>query len=467
MKNIFKSALAIAAATTAVAGVVANPLSASAYNPRKTYSLQYINETGLGNTPVLNSIVYAGDKDNRTGGDFDWYKKTHKDENGNPMEVPKGTILDERNYVGAREDTGINAGVNNVWEPNQIKVEEGKTYLVRMYVHNNNQNSSAVAKDVKVAFDVPSAYTTGSTRINGLIYSSNAGEYVDYVDFINESGVPFRMTYVEGSARLESNAEFTHVTNDDGTTGFKLSDQIVNASNRKAIKIGNALGSDGQPNGEIPGCYNYAEYVWIKVRADFNHDYTVEKKVRLEGDKTWQKTVEAKVGDKVQFQIQYKNTSKVNQSNVAIKDILPNNLKFVPGTIKFRHADEKGNTVTEDVNGDSLVNNGLLIGTYTAGSNAYLMFTAEVVDNSLGCGSNTLVNWAQAGVGNNVIQDYARVHLTKICPDEPVDPGTKDPELPDKLPTTGPEAIVGGVIATGAIATAAGYYIASRRQLRR
>ena len=34
------------------------------------------------------------------------------------------------------------------------------------------------------------------------------------------------------------------------------------------------------------------------------------------------------------------------------------------------------------------------------------------------------------------------------------------------MPKAGPEAIVGGVVATGSIVTAAGYYIASRRQLR-
>ena len=105
--------------------IIASPIIIWAYNERPTYSLQEINEGILDDEIVLNSIVYAGDQVNRTGGDFDWYKATH-----NGAEVPKGTILDERNYVGAREDTGINAGVDNVWEPNQIKVEEGKTYLV-------------------------------------------------------------------------------------------------------------------------------------------------------------------------------------------------------------------------------------------------------------------------------------------------------------------------------------------------
>ena len=455
MKNIFKSALATTAAVAAVAGGVASPLSVSAYNDRQTYSLQYINETGLGNTPVLNSIVYAGNQTNRTGGDFDWYKKTH-----NGAEVPKGTILDERNYVGAREDTGINAGVDNVWEPNQIKVEEGKTYLVRLYVHNNNQNKDAVAENVKVAFNTPMSYTTGSVQINGYISSSNAGEYVDYVNFINDSGVPFRMKYVEGSAKLENNG-FANAANG----GAQLSDAIVDAKDGGVL-----IGYDGL-DGKIPGCYQYAQYVTIKVKAEFNYDYTIEKLVRLEGDKEWQKTVEAKVGDTVEFLIEYTNTSNLTQSGVVIKDILPKNLEYIPGTTTLRNAAYGGQDVTMDE--DFLIQNGLNIGAYTSGSNAIIKFKAKVVNNSLGCGSNTLVNWAQAGVGDNVIQDYARVHLTNICPVDPedpstpVDPGTEDPNLPNELPTTGPEAIVGGVVATGAIVTAAGYYIASRRQLRR
>lgn len=378
--------------------IIASPIIIWAYNERPTYSLQEINEGILGDEIVLNSVVYAGDKDNRIGGDFDWYKKTH-----NGAEVPKGTILDERNYVSARGDTDTDAGVDNIWEPNQIKVEEGKIYLVRLLAFNDNPNGyDAIAEDVKVAFDVPSAYTTSSTRINGLIYSSNAGEYVDYVDFINESGVPFRMTYVEGSAKLENNG-FANIVN----SGVKLGDEIVNAKSGGVL-----IGYDGL-DGKIPGGDQYNQYVTIKVQAEFDYDYTIETLVRLEGEKEWQKTIEAKVGDKVQFQIQYINTSALDQNGVVVKDILPDNLQYIPESTLFRHADEKGNAVTDCFSGDYLIKDGLAIGSYTAGSNAYLMITAEVVDNSLGFGSNTLVNWAQAGVGDKVIQDYARVVVYK------------------------------------------------------
>ena len=77
-----------------------------------------------------------------------------------------------------------------------------------------------------------------------------------------------------------------------------------------------------------------------------------------------------------------------------------------------------------------------------------------------------MVNWVQAGVGDTTLTDFARVVLNKVCETTPDPEPTPDPETPAALPTTGPEAVAGGVIATGSIVTAAGYYIASRRQLR-
>lgn len=397
MKKNTKSMMSIISGVI-ILFIIASPIIIWAYNERPTYSLQEINEGILGDEIVLNSVVYAGDKDNRTGGDFDWYKKTH-----NGAEVPKGTILDERNYVGAREDTGINAGVNNVWEPNQIKVEEGEIYLVRLLVFNDNPNGyDAVAEDVKVAFNIPMDYTADRIRIDGYIYANNAmpNEYIDYIDFINESGVPFRMKYVEGSAKLENNG-FANADNG----GAQLSDAIVDAKDGGVL-----IGYDGL-DGKIPGCYQYAQYVTIKVKAEFNYDYTIEKLVRLEGDKEWQKTVEAKVGDTVEFLIEYTNTSNLTQSGVVIKDILPKNLEYTISSTKLKNAATGGQWVNVDE--DHLVSGGLGIGSYTSGSNAIIKFKAKVADNSLGYGSNTLVNWAQAGVGNNVIQDYARVVVYK------------------------------------------------------
>lgn len=63
----------------------------------------------------------------------------------------------------------------------------------------------------------------------------------------------------------------------------------------------------------------------------------------------------------------------------------------------------------DKVNEDYLVEQGLKIGSYSPDANAYIMFTAEIIDEDLSYGSNALYNWGQVGVGNTTVQDYATV----------------------------------------------------------
>lgn len=221
-----------------------------------------------------------------------------------------------------------------------------------------------------------------------------------------QSNVPFHLEYVYGSALLENNG-FASVNNIYNVAGggngpVTLSDDVITDD-------GTLIGFYGL-DGRVPGCYKYAEYVTIRVKVVYDNDFLVEKKVRLNGTKEWSKTVEAKVGDKVDFQIQYKNTSEEKQFDVIVKDTLPSNLRYVPGTIKIKNGSHPNGATVE---GDSLVTGGLQVGNYGKNSNVYLMFTAEVVDDDLAEGSNTLVNWVQAMVGETVNQDYARVVLYK------------------------------------------------------
>lgn len=449
MKQSIKNTLAVSAGVVALAGVVTVPALVSAWGDsdggRPTYSLQQINEGVLGDKITFNSISI---KDS----DYTWYQET----TGNPL--PAGTITEEVNYVGAREK-GANNGAANVWNGNDITVEDGKTYIVRLYAHNNNPGGEkAVAKDTKVSFNIPTDTAT-SVKVNGYIKSSNASprEYVDYVNF--KSDQAFHLEYVYGSALLENNG-----IGKNG--GVKLSDDIV-----KSVSGGVLIGYNAL-DGKVPGCYQYANYVTIEVKAVFDTSYTVQKQVRIKGssDKTWKESVTAKVGDQVEYQIEYTNTSKSTQNGVVIRDVMPANVKYVAGsTMLYNASHPKGIKVDQD---NLVGENGITIGNYTAGSNAIIRLTGEVIDKNLECGSNTLVNWGRASAAGTVKQDHAEVMVNKVCetPDEPEDPEEpeepEDPEIPEELPTTGPESLVNGVIALGSIATASGYYIASRKQLR-
>jgi uncharacterized repeat protein (TIGR01451 family) len=447
MKNIIKTASAVLAAVGIVGINIAPSVMAwgdnsGNANGRQTYKLTNCTanydkcnvEPAIGNKITFNSI-------------------TNNPEIGG----------DERNFVGARENTGINSGKGNTWNANEITVENGKEYLVRLYAHNNNTNGTkGVAKDVTLHFTLPTQAGT-SLSVQGSIDSSNANPTRVYDDVVFKSadGRAFYLDYVEGSALYENNAV-------GANGGIKLSDNIITSN---GVKIGyDSL------NGNIPGCFQYASYTSIRVKAVYlDESYTVEKTVRnvTNSEKTFNDTTNAKVGDIVEYQILYKNTSSTAVENVVVKDVLPNNMEYIAGTTKLYNASNQDGIINTN---DTITTDGINIGGYAAGANAYIRFRAKVVDKSMTCGSNKLVNWGQVGVGKTTLQDNAFVMVEKTCenPDPeptPTPTPTPDPKFPNdtpsEMPTTGPSAIVSGVIGAGSIVTAAGYYVASRKSLRR
>lgn len=360
---------------------------------RPSYSLEQVNSGVLGNSIVFNSITIADT-------DYAYYKNTFG------KDLPVGTITHEKNFVGARENTGVNAGAENVWNGNEITVEDGKEYLVRLYVHNNNPNGwDGVAENTKVAFNVPAQTSElvkqddgtmkQQVQVNGYISSSNAtpSEYWDYVNF--QSDQAFHLDYVYGSALLENN----------GKAAGKLGDEIVNA------KDGGVLIGYDALDGRVPGCYEYDNYITVKVRAVFDYEYAVEQKVRFAGsNNNWEDAIEANVGDKVEFRIEYKNTSNLEQTGVTIKNILPENLRYIEGTAELEKSSHPNKATAEH---NYLVTGGNKIGDYKPGENAHIYFQAKVVDNDLDTGANMLTSWSQAGVGQKTIQDYASVIVYK------------------------------------------------------
>ncbi len=364
---------------------------------------------------------------------------------------------DERDFVNARVDNGVYDG-KQTWQSHEITVEDGQTYIIRLYAHNNNPNgTSAVAKDVTLHYTLP---TTAGTELSvqGAIDSSNASpsRVWDDVVFKSSNGQTFYLDYIEGSALYENNG----IGKNGGT---KLSDDIINQA---GVKIGY-----DKLDGNIPGCFKYDSYTTIKVKAVYiNNSYEVEKTVRKIGDedKTFKDTVDANIGDTVEYQIYYKNTTGQHVDNVMVKDVLPNNMELVEGTTKLYNATNPEGLLYTD---NTITTTGINIGSYGADANAYIRFRAKVVDKSMICGTNKLVNWGQVGVGKTTLQDNAFVMVKKTegCKDPDPTPKEDDKKptvTPSNMPTTGAGSITAGVIGAGSIVTVAGYYIASRKSLR-
>lgn len=216
---------------------------------RNTYSLQQASEGAMVEAVTFNSYKI-------TDSDEIWYKEMTGEE------IPQSTLRNETNFVGARVNNGINAGKDNIWEGTEIVAEDGQTYIVRLYIHNNGDD---IAEGTKVRFYVP--YGSSDTMIvDGWLTSSNAepDTYSDTVTFKSKDGSYFRLEYVEGSALLENGGMAKGA-------GKALPDNITNQGN-PTNSVNNewiTIGYDDF-NGKIPGGYKYINYVSIQVKVAYD-----------------------------------------------------------------------------------------------------------------------------------------------------------------------------------------------------
>ncbi len=369
---------------------------------------------------------------------------------------------DERNFVTIKDAANQNAGG---WT-DSINVQNGKEYYVRMYVHNNAaENLNLVAENVTAKFNLPD-HEAKRIQIDGYLSASNStpSNIWDQAVFTADSN--FKLDFVSGSAQY---------TNNMFPQGISLGNNVIGD--------GATLGYD-QLDGKIPGCFKYDGFVTFKVKA-VTSDFEVKKTVRMNDteDKTFKESVDAKAGDKVDFQIYFKNTGGTQLKDVAIKDTLPKGLSYVPGTTYLHNSGG-----TRQV-ADGITAGGLIIGGYLPGGDAYIKFTAKVddADKLPICGPNTLKNIAKATTSTGSKEDDASVKVTKECDETDIsvcelktskiitineadfDSKKHSKDLGDcvSLPETGPAEGIVAILGLGAVVASAAYYIASRRALSR
>ena len=213
---------------------------------RPTYTIAEINAGKLGDKIVMNSI-----KDNDSS--------LTEAERKAGVTTP---LTDERSFIGIRDAATGAQGKNNVWNIGNVNIEEGKTYVIRMYIHNNNPKGvNAVAKDVTAQVDLPNMVSK-EARVTGYINASNAtpSRYWDSLNLKSADGRAFYLDYIEGSALYENNIFKSGVT---------LSDNLVST--------GVKLGYD-KLDGNIPGCYEYAGYVTLQVKPVFENTSIMKQK---------------------------------------------------------------------------------------------------------------------------------------------------------------------------------------------
>lgn len=411
MNKFAKSILSVSAAAIVATATLIPAGLVNAYGDntgtqegRPVYSLDDINAGKLGDKITFNSIT--------------------KD----------GKIGDERNFVGAR----LTSGNASVYNANEINVEDGQTYTIRLYVHNNSpKGEDAIAKGVGVSFSLPTTVASEQTIIGYLDADAPVTPTRYWDEVTLKSSDDFYIEYVQGSAQYR---------NENGT--FKLADTVIN---------GKTLIGYTSMNGEIPGCFKYDGEATIQVKVHKSVNAKVAKTVRIKNSGAkFGESVEAKVGDEVEFQIEYVNLLSDEVKDVMIRDVLPNNLEYVENSTYLYNSNHKEGILLPE---NTLTTTGLNIGSYKAKGNAYIRFTAKVVDNSMACGSNQLVNWAASTVLGKVVKDDASVMVAKTCNDTPVVPNT------NKIVATGAsDTVLISALGAGGLVSVVSYAIVSRRK---
>ena len=157
-------------------------------------------------------------------------------------------IGDERNMVAARP-----ADSDELWS-NDIRVEHGKQYTVRMYVHNSAADlDDTVATDTTAWFTLPDCKGK-RVSLNGFLRSPAAFPIEVWGGVNFTASRAFRITYVTGSARLETN----------GLPGGKRIDGTA------------FLQEPGQPigysalDGAVRGGYQHAMYFSLELEVSMD-----------------------------------------------------------------------------------------------------------------------------------------------------------------------------------------------------
>ncbi len=283
--------------------------------------------------------------------------------------------------------------------------------LVRIYIHNNADSSlngadlkgAGVSKDTSVRVALPNTFGRSAVA-NAFIGSSNATPKVvfDSLDFVTSGAQGFSLSYEAGSARIFNNATKTSPTVNPGR---QLDDTIVTT--------GAPIGYD-KNDGNWPGCFEYSGYVTLKVKIN-PPTFTFDKVVGVTGSGHTQKELTGvQSGDTVSWVLNYQNKTGGTVTGLHLRDQLPANVTVVPGSVMLTDAAHAGGLKLSDT---GLFSTGGvdILGTYTNGSNGYIVYKTKV-NTTLRCGDTPLTNnaWIKSE-GINEMNSWARITTSNTC----------------------------------------------------
>ena len=393
------------------------------------------------------------------------------------------TVGDERNFVRVRE-----AGTENTYV-DTLEIEPGKEYEVWIMYHNNaasnyNASGKGIANGVKAMSSFPSKVTPSEKgQINGVIQATDANPAKVWDEaYLTTKADEVFLRYVPGSAKIHNAGKVNDTV---------LSDTLFTSD---GVYLGiNVL------DGRIPGCAEYSGYIKYTIRAE-NVAARVDKTASVDGE-SFRKSIVARPGDTVTYQVSFTNTGTRDLTNVTFHDVLPEGMELVPGSTylyDIAHAD--GQNLTDDL----IDKNGYNTGLYSKGTTAKVVYKVKIKDDAELC-NKTLVNRMYVDHDAGEIFDGAEVtvncsdpeeptpedcatstdeaYIKEHCsdptelpdpdpskpsdPNSPATPVTDEPniDVPSELPATGPTEVALTVVVVVGLWIAGAYYVASQKEL--
>lgn len=271
----------------------------------------------------------------------------------------------------------------------------------QVFYHNRElPESGRIAENLKVKVDLPT--TAGTTQtVKVSIEGSNTNKVTDTA-VVNLDRADAKLEFIPGSVYWKHN------------TGSRENPTYV------TDKIADSKILNGDFLENAKPCFEYEATVTFQMRVVVP-SVGITKTVRKAGTKdTMVEAMAAKAGDRVEYVITAKNLSNTPLTNVYLRDTLPQNVTYVPGTVKKFYGEYKGTVMTADEE-KAFFTGKKNIGSIGPGAQAFIVFEAIIADASkLNCGANSLKNIAvvdtdQTGEYNN----DAIVTVTKECVSTP------------------------------------------------
>ena len=345
---------------------------------------------------------------------------------------------DERTFFTGRDKAITSGG----WSDPVTNVQPGKEYLLRIFVHNNanqslNASGKGVAVNTKVKVTLPTQ-TAKDLAATAAISADNAKPQTvtDTLNFKSANNV--KLTYVPGSAEIDTK----------DIKGVKLSDSIVTT--------GATVGSDAI-NGKWKGCFDDAGFVYLKVKAEAavvpqeKPAISIAKTV-AKGDTVGAETNATVVpGDKVAYGLTVTNNSKADATNVIVRDVMPAGVTVNSATLALNGAAAQPITNFQQL----FSKDGINIGTLKAGQKAVIVVKATVNADATGkeCSINLLNTAYTSATGIPESSSSATVSVSKNCETAPI------------LPEAGAEGAAAAALGLTAMGSTARAYLRSKRGL--